>query len=91
MANMRGHGSGPIAALRRALGATSPPSTITQEAFDRDVNHLRRLVQLNPGERAQPGDLWNYTEDLRHTRSSDSCSPICFRFAFRLGKTICAA
>jgi hypothetical protein len=64
---MRGHDCEPIAALRRALGAHSPPSTITQEAFDHDAGHLRRLVQLKRGELAKPGDLWDYTQDLRYT------------------------
>ena len=46
-------------AFRRALGVTSPPSTITQEAFDSDPGHLKRLVRLKRGERAAPGDLWD--------------------------------
>jgi hypothetical protein len=56
-----------IAALRKALGATSPPTTITQEAFDHDDDHLRRLVNLEPGEPATPADLSNYAQDLRYT------------------------
>ena len=64
---MSGHDTESIAALRVALGATSPPSRITQEAFDHDADHLRRLVQLKPGEPAKPGDLWDYTQDLRFT------------------------
>lgn len=64
---MRVHDSESIAALRRALGATSPPGTITQEAFDFDPGHLTRLVQLTAGTRATPGDLWDYTQDLRYT------------------------
>lgn len=40
---------------------------MTQEAFDHDAGHLHRLVQLNPGEPAKPGDLWDYTQDLRYT------------------------
>lgn len=64
---MGGHDTESIAALRVALGATSPPSTITQEAFDHDADHLRRLVQLEPGEPAKPGDLWDYTQDVRYT------------------------
>jgi hypothetical protein len=64
---MGGHDKNSIAALRRALDATSPPSTITQEAFDADASHLQRLVRLKGDERAAPGDLWNYTQDLRHT------------------------
>lgn len=56
-----------IATIRRAMGATSPPSTITQEAFDHDTDHLHRLVQLKSGEPAKPGDLWDYSQDLRYT------------------------
>ena len=64
---MSGHATEAIAALRGALAATSPPSTLTQEAFDHDAGHLRRLMQLEPGEPATPGDLWDYTQDLRYT------------------------
>jgi hypothetical protein len=56
-----------LADLRRALGAARPPSTITQEAFDYDAGHLERLVRLARDERAAPGDLWEYTQDLRYT------------------------
>ena len=56
-----------IAALRRALGATLPPSTITQRAFDHDAGHLQRLLKVKPGEPAKPGDLWDYSQDLRYT------------------------
>jgi hypothetical protein len=64
---MRGHDAEPVAAFRRALGATSPPSTITQEAFDEDAGHLHRLVKLKPGEPANGVDLWDYSQDLRYT------------------------
>jgi hypothetical protein len=53
--------------LHRALGATRPPEKITQEAFEGNDRHLRRLVRLRPGERAQPDDLWEYIHDLRNT------------------------
>jgi hypothetical protein len=56
-----------IAALRRALGATSPPNTITQEAFDADPGHLQRLVQLRGDTRAASVDLLDYAHDLRYT------------------------
>jgi hypothetical protein len=49
------------------MGRPTAPSTITQEAFDSDEGHLKRLVRLQRGERAQPGDLWDYTQDLRYT------------------------
>jgi len=53
--------------LWRTWGTTSPPEKITQEAWDRDDGHLRRLVQLRPGERADASDLWDYTQDLLYT------------------------
>ena len=41
----------------RSLRKHSTPTT----------GHLKRLVRLKRGERAQPGDLWDYTQDLRYT------------------------
>ncbi len=54
-------------ALRRAFAATAPPKQITQSAFEGDPKHLRRLVQLRPGDRAKVRDLWDYTQDLLYT------------------------
>jgi hypothetical protein len=48
------------------MGRSTAPGTITQEAFDSDEGHLKRLVRLRQGERAQPADLWGYTQDLRY-------------------------
>jgi|HubBroStandDraft_1064217.scaffolds.fasta_scaffold109901_2 hypothetical protein len=56
------------ATLHRALGASKPPEKITQEAFEGDNRHLRRLVRLAPSERANASDLWEYTQDLCHTK-----------------------
>ena len=53
--------------IRRALGSSSPPRQITQEAFEFNPQHLRRLVRLHPGERAEANDLWEYTQDLLYT------------------------
>jgi hypothetical protein len=53
--------------LWREMGSVAPPEKITQEAFDRDDGHLRRLVRLRPGQRAEASDIWNYTQDLRYT------------------------
>ncbi len=64
---MHTHDIDRVATLRRAMDQPSLPSTITQKAFDFDDGHLQRLVRLKPGERAAPGDLWNYTQDLRYT------------------------
>lgn len=53
--------------LHRALGVTRPPEKITQEAFEENDRHLRRLARLRPGERADGNDLWEYIHDLRNT------------------------
>lgn len=58
--------------LHRALQATAPPEKITQEVFEHDDKHLRRLAQLKPGERAEAKDLWNYAQDLLHTEIQSS-------------------
>jgi len=68
-------------ALRKSLGATRPPDAITQEAFERDDRHLRRLVRLQYGERPRGDDLFSYTEDLRYTEIQTSLFvyllPVC--------------
>ena len=53
--------------FRRAYGKLAPPDKITQEAFEGNDAHLRRLVRLKSGERAKPDDLWEYMHDLRNT------------------------
>jgi hypothetical protein len=53
--------------LHRTLGVTRPPEKITQEAFEGNDRHLRRLVRLRPGEQADASDLWEYIHDLRNT------------------------
>jgi hypothetical protein len=53
--------------LWRAFGNPNPPNEITQEAWDCDEGHLRRLARLRPGERANGKDLWAYTQDLQYT------------------------
>jgi hypothetical protein len=60
-----------IVTLRRAIGASKPPEKITQEAFEGDSRHLRRLVRLRPNERADAGDLWEYAQDLLYTEIQD--------------------
>jgi hypothetical protein len=68
-------------ALRKALGATRPPEKITQEAFERNDRHLRRLRRLRVGERPDGNDLFEYMEDLRYTEIQTSLFvyllPIC--------------
>jgi hypothetical protein len=55
-----------IGTLRSSF-KSSAPKEITQEAFEGDPGHLRRLVRLRPGERAEVRDLWEYTQDLLYT------------------------
>ncbi|HEX4785683.1 MAG TPA: hypothetical protein VH350_15175 [Candidatus Sulfotelmatobacter sp.] len=55
----------PAHLLRNVFG--SAPSNITQEPFDANVKHLRRLARLRPGEKADVRDLWEYTQDLLYT------------------------
>jgi hypothetical protein len=52
--------------LRKSFSPT-PPQRITQQAFDHDEKHLRRLVRLRPGDFADARDLWEYTQDLLYT------------------------
>ena len=44
-----------------ALEGVAPPKKITQQAFEGDDRHLRRLVRLRSGQRAEASDLWEYT------------------------------
>jgi hypothetical protein len=55
--------------LHRTLGVTRPPEKITQEAFEGNDRHLRRLARLRPGEQANASDLWKYMQDVRHTET----------------------
>jgi len=51
---------------------SKPPASITQEAYEGNPKHLRRLVSLRPGERAEVEDLWEYTQDLLYTTEIQS-------------------
>jgi hypothetical protein len=55
-----------LTALRNALGLT-PPRQITQEAYEGNPSHLRRLTKLKPSDRPNIRDLWEYTQDLLYT------------------------
>lgn len=55
-----------LLALHEALGAT-PPRQITQEAYEGDPKHLRRLARLGADDVPRPSDLWDYTQDLLYT------------------------
>jgi hypothetical protein len=48
--------------------SSAPPKQITQEAFDSSPKHLSRLGRLRPADRAEAGDLWEYTQDLLYSR-----------------------
>jgi hypothetical protein len=51
-----------------AYGDVKPPKLISQVAFEANHEHLRRLALLQPGERAMPGDLYEYVRDLLYTK-----------------------
>lgn len=51
----------------RSAFPSKPPSHVTQEPFDSGPKHLGALARLHPGDRAQPGDLWEYTQDLLYS------------------------
>jgi hypothetical protein len=53
--------------FRSAYGKAAPPEKVTQEAFEGNDRHLRRLLRIKPGERPDVQDLWEYLQDLRCT------------------------
>jgi hypothetical protein len=55
-----------LSKLHRAF-SSGPPKQITQEPFDSSPKHLSRLGRLRPGDRAEVGDLWEYTQDLLYS------------------------
>jgi hypothetical protein len=75
--------SPPIVALRRALGS-SPPDAITQEPFEGNSKHLKRLAHLRPGDRPDVSDLWEYTQDLLYTNVQGSLLRYLLPFCFEL-------
>lgn len=58
--------------LRHALGTAQSPTQITQEAFEGNDRHLRRLVRLRPDEQADPSDVYQYIHDLQYTEIQSS-------------------
>jgi hypothetical protein len=58
--------TGGVLKLRREF-ASMPPKQITQEPFDSGIKHLNRLSRLRLGDRAEPRDLWEYTQDLLYS------------------------
>jgi hypothetical protein len=69
---MTSPGNNASVSLHPALHATKPPEKITQEPFEGNDRHLRRLVRLKPGDRAESEDLWNYAKDLLYTNIQSS-------------------
>jgi hypothetical protein len=67
--------------LRKSFGATRPPAAVSQEAFEHNKEHLRRLIRLQSSERPDGNDLFAYMEDLRFTEIQTSLFvyllPIC--------------
>jgi hypothetical protein len=61
-----------LAALQREFGKVGRPKEIQQEAYDHSPKDLLRLVRLDSRERADAGDLWNYTQDLLYTNIQKS-------------------
>lgn len=55
-------------ALRKLLGATQPPSKITQDPYDGNERQLRRLARLKPGEESRFDDLYLYVRAVRSTK-----------------------
>lgn len=71
-------------AFRRAYGKAAPPEKVTQEAFEGNNRHLRRLLRIKPGERPDPQDLWEYLQDLRHTGIQSSLLAYLLPFCLEL-------
>lgn len=54
-----------IAKLRRGLGSPKPPKDITQEPYERNPHHLRRLARGDwRTQLPKSGDLFAYVEDI---------------------------
>ena len=49
------------------MGSPKPPQKITQEPFEADGAHLRRLSSLDPGATASSEDLSEYVQDILYT------------------------
>lgn len=66
--------------LRHAFGSP-PPLKISQESFEGNPKHLRRLARMRPGDQAEAADLFEYAHDLLYTDIQDSLLayllPVC--------------
>lgn len=56
--------AGSVLRLRATFASAKAPEAVTQEPFDGEPRHLRRLARLLPGDRAEVSDIWAYTQDL---------------------------
>jgi hypothetical protein len=70
--------------FRRAYGKAAPPEKVTQEAFEGNDRHLRRLLRIKPGERPDVQDLWEYLQDLRYTDIQSSLLAYLLPFCLEL-------
>ena len=50
------------------MGNPPPPASITQETFESDGRHLKRLAQSSPGTIPSSADLYEYIQDALHTK-----------------------
>jgi hypothetical protein len=67
-----------IKTLRRALGNPKPPKELTQEPYERNPGHLRRLVRGDWSKGLpKSGDLFDYVEDINFC---DVVQPELFRY-----------
>jgi hypothetical protein len=71
-------------AFRRAYGKAAPSEKVTQEAFEGNDRHLRRLPRIKPGERPDLRDLWEYLQDLRYTDVQSSLLAYLLPFCLEL-------
>jgi hypothetical protein len=78
-------------AFRHAYGKAAPPEKVTQEAFDGNDRHLRRLLRIKPGERPDLQDLWEYLQDLGYTGIQSSLLAYLLPSAWNYGLRIYAA
>jgi len=67
-----------------AYGKAAPPEKLTQEAFEGNDRHLRRLLRIKTGERPDVQDLWEYLQDPRHTEIQGSLLAYLLPFCLEL-------
>jgi hypothetical protein len=50
------------------MGRPKPPEKITQEAYEHNDAHLRRLARTTSIDKPRMADLWTYVQDLRFSK-----------------------